>query len=747
MMKAKKTWQKYFPQAFFVACSSVPLIIIAYLNYFQSTHLTLDFYVDELEKNRVAELIPGGQAAQHGLLVEDRILSINGKPIEHPDLEITSQNLVLIQRQNEIIQLSIPGTSVLSLNLPDTLSADIASLAFWGVGVLLMLRCPGELAVRLFFILSQIVAISVFPPLIEPSQLRLPTWVISLSVSGLILIAPLLLHYLVTFPVYLGTRSQRKRMIPLAYLIAGATILAYLFHLPYSLEISAASSASMVVLALGFLIFSYHRRSTPEDKRRIRLLVAGNLIAALPPILFFFLPRAYHINFWVPQWLVSMTIIVSPVSHLVATLKHNLLNIDRLLNRSVVFSLISAIIFSLFLGTFFITYRYLPGELFLQSLLLTVVVLALGVGFNGLRNVIQNLVDRLFYGGWYDYPGVVETISQELAKSLDWSSLHQILCYQVSELMQLHPGELSREPIEPPDKGSSTQTHTFALHFQGKICGTWTPGTRLDGESFHESDLRILNTISKQAELAFGNVLLVEELRRQLEEIQLSRASLTQAQQQLLRSREEERGILARELHDGPIQGLVSMNLQLGLMLNPQSKKSRLGVLDQSKLKEVRAQIQALTNELRQVCADLRPPMLDTLGLSAAVHALVTDWCQQNQVAVILDLPVQKSFESLPIEVALNIYRIAQECLRNITKHAQAKNVIVRLNHQDAGVTMQVIDDGKGFAMPASQHALTSQGHFGVAGMFERAALINARLSIDSHPDQGTNVTLFWPRQ
>lgn len=144
--------------------------------------------------------------------------------------------------------------------------------------------------------------------------------------------------------------------------------------------------------------------------------------------------------------------------------------------------------------------------------------------------------------------------------------------------MQLNDGELmtsDKSQVAGEEQGGkaslnhplSPATLNFPLAFQGETRAVWRVRAHRDGEDFTDADRRILTTLARQAETALGNVLLVETLRAQLDEIRASRATLAQMQRQLLRSREEERARLARELHDGPLQDLVGLNLQLGLLI------------------------------------------------------------------------------------------------------------------------------------------------------------------------------------
>jgi len=330
---------------------------------------------------------------------------------------------------------------------------------------------------------------------------------------------------------------------------------------------------------------------------------------------------------------------------------------------------------------------------------------------------------------------VVETVSDALARSLDWTHLSDVLTRQVPALMQLRAAHLwigAPDETLPPD--SSGPHLRFVFPLEGRRCAAWTVEPRRDGEAFTASDHRILKTLADQAEIALNNVLLVEMLRRQLDEIR-------EAQRQLLRSREEERARLARDLHDGPIQVLVGLNMQLGLLLNALGTRS---AAPDSPLTTMRGEVRALLSELREVCAELRPPMLDTIGVGAAIHTLAEEWSAQFEVRVTLDLPPDAALRSLPDDVAVNLYRVVQEALSNIAHHAEAHLTTIRLTWEDAWLTLIVQDDGRGFVVPADLHDLAMCGHFGLVGMQERVRLIGGDWAVDSAPGHGTTVRVVW---
>ena len=739
----------YLAWLFALLALAVPALMV-YTVYHQSRVLTLGLIGDAaMEPPIVAVVYPGGPADEAGLQVGDALLSVDGAPLEIGyDWQPGKTYSLEIERGGQQMTLEIRVSTLLRVGRWYLLSAILVALAFSGTGTLLLLRrwrAGPPLDARLLFLCFQALglALALIPALGFPDHWTPPRWMLIAEYAGLFLAGPLFFHYHITFPVQLGSRTHRRWVLGALY---GLALLAAGFSLPHPVPWRSPAAYYTVlaaVMAMGAVAFVYFRRASPTDRRRLRVVVAGTFVGAVPPLFGFVLP-AFLAGYTpeVRRWLVFFFLAI-PVSYLYATARHNLFGIDRLLNRTLIYAILSLGLFALFAGPLALLYRYLPNSWLAQAVPVTIVTLVVGLTFDRLRKLVQKGVDTLFYGGWYDYPGVVEKVSDALARSLEREQLARVLERQVPALMQLAGaqlliGESGASPPRAPSPGlgnaSSAPGLFFPLTFEDQERGLWMVGPRRDGEDFSPSDRRILHTLARQAEVALNNVLLIERLRRRVDEIRA-------VQQQLLRSREEERARLARDLHDGPIQVLVGLNLELGLRMVTQAESS-----GQQGLGTLRAEVQDLLSELRQVCAELRPPMLDTLGLSAALRALVEEWSADHGVSVDLEVPPNAATRQLPEDVAVNLYRVVQEALANVARHAAARRVTIRLVGDDTGLALTIRDDGRGFDVPDDLHDLTAQGHFGLAGMAERAALIGGQWTVESAPGQGTTLRLIQPK-
>ena len=207
----------------------------------------------------------------------------------------------------------------------------------------------------------------------------------------------------------------------------------------------------------------------------------------------------------------------------------------------------------------------------------------------------------------------------------------------------------------------------------------------------------------------------------------------------VLRGQEDERSRLAHELHDETVQALIALDQHLQLVERTARRDPQTALI---KLTELRAMTATTIEEVRRVIRDLRPIYLDDLGLVPAIEMLTQSLTQPDRLKATFVL--EGEVRRLAPEYELAVYRIVQEALNNVVKHAQAKQVDVQMRF-DEKLSVSVHDDGIGFAMPTRVDALTDRGHFGLIGMRERAELSGSRLAIHSSPGKGTTVEVVLP--
>ncbi|HCR72459.1 MAG TPA: ABC transporter [Anaerolineae bacterium] len=232
---------------------------------------------------------------------------------------------------------------------------------------------------------------------------------------------------------------------------------------------------------------------------------------------------------------------------------------------------------------------------------------------------------------------------------------------------------------------------------------------------------------------------LVERLSNQLLALDKLNAALQATQRRLITEREDERKALARELHDQIIQDILGLIYQLE---DVEELASSLGL--NKKVNSVRHDMRNLVSELRQMCSDLRPPTIDHHGLHAAINSLATEWSNRNGIPIHLE--VAPDLGRLPEMVELSIFRIVQEGLNNIRKHAAAKHVRLSLQRTSStNLLVRLEDDGKGLSNPTDIASLSLNKHFGLVGISERVALLGGSMNIESSQGHGTILQIEIP--
>jgi signal transduction histidine kinase len=242
-------------------------------------------------------------------------------------------------------------------------------------------------------------------------------------------------------------------------------------------------------------------------------------------------------------------------------------------------------------------------------------------------------------------------------------------------------------------------------------------------QMFLQESLEARNSLNRQ---------LFERLRNQVAALDQLNAALRATQRRLITEREDERKALARELHDQVIQDLLGFNYRLEEI----ESIAKSPVL-QSELASIRQGIRNVVGELRQMCSDLRPPTIDHHGLSAAIDSLAHQWAVRNDIQ--LQLEIDPELGRLPETIELSVFRIVQEGLNNIRKHAAAQNVRLSLQRTSStNLLVHLEDDGKGLAVPADLASLSVGKHFGLVGISERVALLGGSMNIESSKGGGT---------
>jgi len=207
----------------------------------------------------------------------------------------------------------------------------------------------------------------------------------------------------------------------------------------------------------------------------------------------------------------------------------------------------------------------------------------------------------------------------------------------------------------------------------------------------------------------------------------------------LIWQREQERQQIARDLHDGPVQELTGVHFALhGMDLQGCAPEIA------GQFRAIQATVQGQIAELRHYAGELRPPVLAKFGMVKAIRSHLETYREKHPELCIV-FNESPEGDLLPEETRLALYRIYQETLTNIAKHAGATEVTVRFERTEERVILEIQDNGAGFEVPQDWLGLARQGHLGLVGMRERAEAVGGQMEVFSEPGSGTRVRVAAP--
>lgn len=426
-------------------------------------------------------------------------------------------------------------------------------------------------------------------------------------------------------------------------------------------------------------------------------------------------------------WLFYLAVVFIPISAGIAILRYRLYDIDVLINRTLVYGLLTVSIVGMYvfvvgyLGAFFHTGNNLPVSLFATGLV--------AVLFQPLRGLLQRGANRLFYGQRDEPYAVITRLSQRLEATLTPDTVLSTIVETVSQALKLPYAAILLQDedtltIAASYGNQTAEPLTFPLVYQRETIGQLQLAPRSPGEAFTPADVRLLQELTHQ-------VSLVARTMRLTADLQSSNEHLLTARARLVATREEERRRLRRDLHDGLGPALGSLTLQLDTARN--LFKSDPPAAD-ALLVDLKTQVQSAITDIRRLVYELRPPTLDELGLVSALREQVTRY-RQPDLSITLNAP--ECVPPLPAAVEVALYRIAQEALTNVVRHAHAQHCVLTLE-VDNDACLEVRDDGQGLAVDY-------RAGVGLTSMRERAAELGGTCATGPVKAGGTRIFIRLP--
>lgn len=549
------------------------------------------------------------------------------------------------------------------------------------------------------------------------------------------------------------------------------------------LYLVAGSTLVFVGHALWLLIKKYRAATDHIDRRRTVYLLTGWIIFFTSGYITNLIPPLDGLPLEHIGGLVNAMIIAYTIR------RFSLFDIRMFFRKGLVYSGLTVLLTAVYLlmlygvQTFFQD-RSAAGGLALAAAL----ALLIAVLFNPLRNFLQNLIDRLFYRQTYDYRKMLLSFAGEASNVLDLNELADSILESIVSAVHIEQAALMfpegtegafgtrflrrgnpdsaavrfrlaqdspivawlgsegkvlrREQVDViPQLKGLWETEKTALdevgvsllcpvRSRGKLIGILTLWPKLSGSPFSDEDVDLFLTMAGEAALAIENARMLDNLRSQQRQVELL---LNQA----ITIQEEERQRISIDLHDSVAQWLVAASYRAQscseLLASNGSSKARDELLGMEET------ITRSLKELRRVVIGLRPPALDELGLTHAVRQTLDDLKADE-----IECRFSQEGESVRLSPSMEIavYRVAQESLNNIRKHAHATAVDITMKFLGEELVVEITDNGDGFDLTQTLDSAVSAGQLGLLGMKQRAEMLGGKIDVRTTKGRGTTITL-----
>lgn len=469
-----------------------------------------------------------------------------------------------------------------------------------------------------------------------------------------------------------------------------------------ALSAIALAFACLVVAVVGLVL----RWRRGNELVRQQVLVFG--LAFAPPLLVLPLVATP----WAEPWMFALACLPVPLAVGTSLVQRRLYDIQLAVSRTVAYTALSialAAVYALVVGGIGVMLHD-RGTPWLPWAAAGVVAVA----FAPLRDWLQGAANRITYGRWSAPAEVLADTGRRLADAADGPVLLSALTDELVDGLGLGYAEirdgagrsLARTGVEP------NQVEHVDLFAYGVRVGTllWS------GRTLRESDLALLRDLGHQMGGVVHAAGLVDQLRA--------------TQEQLVLAREQERRRLRRDLHDGLGPSLAALGLQVDTVQNLLALGEPVG----DRLGALRAGLQETVTEVRRIVEGLRPPAIDELGLFGAVAELGHTLASGSGLDLTLKLPEERPV--LPAAVEVAAYRVAQEAITNVVRHAGASACQVVAMLTPETLTLQISDDGRG--------SVGARPGVGMSSMRERAVEIGGCVDVRAL-DRGTSITLMLP--
>ena len=618
-------------------------------------------------------------------------------------------------------------------------------------------------------------------------------WLNLIGFTIAMLVRGLSVTFVCLFAYPLETPDTRRRQpvapyIPLITAVVLAIFSAFMPVVPITLRLAFMTlsfiyNAVCVLIIIGVMAWGL-RRLSKQEKHFVRMVVVGLLFLLIPLILNLDIISTEAVVQTSLIRLMPIPLAVLPIACDYALFRQHLLGTTRMLSRKAMRGLLWLLLANVFLFPSIIAIRAL-GSLHLSREMLDYIYTGMLfislILFPLLWSKVRNAGDQVFYQDFYEYNRSLSELSAALTRLQGIEQISTFMLPRLADLLNAtetglllrtqhhasglatlstgsatlagwriyrylspkshatsyaHPHGLPNERLfsiahlglTHLDRASSEPilldgVLLLALYDGDRCSGFLYLGIKSNLEPYNKEDRSFLSTLASQ-------ISVLEVNSRYLEQAQADAQQMAALTHRVISAQEEERRHLALELHDEALQQAMLVVRQLSDAGN------------MAEVAEVMPLARSVATSLRRTCLELRPPLLDELGLLEAFHWLARQTQELSGGHLAIQIVCQGNWQTrLPADVELALYRVGQEALSNTFKYAGANHVAIRLKRaRDGNLSLLISDNGRGL-----QQKLPLAENLGLAGMHERMAAIGGRLHMRSSPGRGVTIRAVYP--
>ena len=711
----------------------------------------------------VAWLPPGGTLWDRGLRAGDVVLALDGRRPAPRDAGLWTGSRVAVRVGAAGPAVIVDARSM----LPGHDSWPLLALSPWFLllGSLVTLRTPRPAVGRATYALF---ASAAFSLALAPAAIAEVPLATVAEFAAVCLFAGCFARFFLEFPTARGGARLRAGIWAAPLAVIALYLVALLRPALYGPSAAARLALLLagLLLGAGLLIHALVTGRDPEARRGLAIICASTVAAILPFVALYLAPQLLRGTPLLPSEHAILALGILPDGFAYAILRHRALDV-RLAQRWLVHGLLWALLVALFtvavsachwlLGPVIEPYRTLA--------LAAVLALLATLFFRVLYDLMRLGIDRLLFKDSYEYGTALRRLSGDLAAMADLDSVGTALPLRVKQLLNLDFAALlvrDQQGLSVCGSAGTVDAMLLAdvtaaaadvadeaqlvslghgylrvllipLHTHERLAGHLCLGPKARREPFGTEDLALMAGLGGHLAAIVRNIQLVADLRGTIATLSAHQRAVESLNDRLLRTQEEERALLAADLHDEPLQTALDIERQLAA-----AEETPATIRHQ-------ARVRALIAQLRALCTRMRPAALDELGLHGALDLLALDLGERGGIVIELSPITELDGAQLAAATELVLYRAAQEALHNALRHAGANRIWITLRAGCDGLQLRVSDDGVGFSVPGSFDHLANGGHLGLAGLSYRVRQAGGQLTLRSTPGQGTVVGVNMP--